>query len=81
LHGGGYAVMFYEDLPYALHADRLETRMKSMCPMDSALMTFSMDSLEKKLTALQAYVSQIPSFLECAKDARGADCAGAAHEW
>ena len=59
LQAGGYRVRFYEDLPYALHADWLEKRLDSISRKEPQVMLFSLKNLERKLTALHAYESQI----------------------
>lgn len=57
----GYAVRFYEDLPYALNADWLEKRLETVSREEAQVKLFSLENLEKKLKALGAYASQIPS--------------------
>jgi LmbE family N-acetylglucosaminyl deacetylase len=59
LQAGGYRVNFYEDLPYALHVDWLEKRLNSISGKEAQVMLFSLKNLERKLTALHAYASQI----------------------
>jgi len=64
LKESGYAVRFYEDLPYALHADWLEKRMEAIAGGEVQVKLFTLKNLEKKLTALSTYASQIPSLFE-----------------
>jgi LmbE family N-acetylglucosaminyl deacetylase len=64
LQESGFTVHFYEDLPYALHADWLEKRMEAISGGEAWVKLFTLENLEKKMIALGAYASQIPSLFE-----------------
>jgi len=64
LQQAGYAVWFYEDLPYALREDWLEARMKSITGMAASVKLFSLENLETKIAALHAYASQIAALFQ-----------------
>jgi len=64
LHKGGYAVRFYEDLPYAMREDYLSARISVLHDMQSSLELFPLEMLARKIEALHYYQSQIDALFE-----------------
>lgn len=60
LHQAGYEVEFYEDIPYAMNVQRLETRIRRLEKMAVSVKLFSLVNLDKKIEALKFYKSQLP---------------------
>ncbi len=48
LQESGYTVSFYEDLPYALHADWLAARLEAISGGEAQVKLFSLENLEKR---------------------------------
>ncbi len=70
LHKAGYAVRFYEDLPYAMREDYLHARTDGLTDMQSSVELFPMEMLERKIEALHYYQSQIDSLFANDKNMR-----------
>jgi LmbE family N-acetylglucosaminyl deacetylase len=64
LHKAGYAIKFYEDLPYAMREDYLNARLTQIEGMLSSVELFPLEMLARKIEALHFYQSQIDSLFE-----------------
>jgi hypothetical protein len=65
LFTAGYTVRFYEDLPYALNRERVESRLASINPPVRIAGTVDVSSVWKtKIDAIMAYPSQLKVIYE-----------------
>ena len=64
LYGLGYDVVFYEEIPYALREDWRQARLAALTGLETFVELFSLENLERKITAVRAYASQVPSLFK-----------------